>query len=65
MNNKSTTTIVILLLIFFYPVGVPLMFITKTFKRKTRWIIAIFFLVAVIIGLSALIFMTTSPNYIH
>ena len=65
MNKKLTTTLVILSIIFFYPAGIPLMFITKTFERKTRWIITLSFLLAIVIGLSALIFMTSSPDYIH
>ena len=66
LNNKNRTNkvIAILFLIFFYPFGIPYMWVTKAFSKKTSWIITLSFLAAIIVGLSALIFMTSGPDYI-
>lgn len=61
MNKNLKTTLVILTIILFYPLGLPLMFITKTFTRKTRWIITIIFIAAIVLGLSSLIIFSGYP----
>ena len=52
---------VILLIIFFYPLGIPVMWILGVFTKKTRWIITISFIVAIIIGLGSLVLFTSGP----
>ena len=63
MNEKKV--IVILLIIFFYPAGIPLMWILGVFTKKTRWIVTLSFLIAIILGLGSIILWTSSPGYIH
>lgn len=65
MKNNVQKTIIILVIIFFYPLGIPLMFATKTFTLKTRLIITFSFLIAIVIGLLSIILWTSSPGYIH
>ncbi|MFK5883048.1 MAG: hypothetical protein QM489_01770 [Candidatus Izemoplasma sp.] len=61
MKKNLKTILVTLVIIFFYPLGLPLMFITKTFTRKTRWIITLIFVVAIVLGLLALILLSGQP----
>ncbi len=63
MNGKKA--IVILLIIFFYPLGIPVMWISGVFTKKTRWIITLSFVLAIILGLASLIFLTSSPGYVY
>lgn len=65
MTKKTMNTLVILLLIFFYPFGIPFMFITQTFSRKTRWIITLSFIIAIVLGLGAIILWTSGPGYMY
>lgn len=66
MPNKSQTNNVIttIFLIFLYPFGIPYMWVTKAFSKKTRWIITLSFVLAIVIGLSAIIFWTSGPDYV-
>lgn len=67
MNNKKQTTnlISILILIFHFPFGIPFMWITGSFSLKTRWIVTLSFIAAIVIGLGSIILWTSSPGYIH
>ncbi|HBP25755.1 MAG TPA: hypothetical protein DD618_02245 [Acholeplasmatales bacterium] len=62
-NSQRNQLITILLLIFLYPVGLPYMWVSKPFAKKTRLIITICFLGAVFLGLMMIILWTTSPGY--
>lgn len=62
-KQKTNEAFVILFIIFFYPFGLPYMWLTKAFTKKTRWIVTISFLAAIIIGLASLIIWTISPGY--
>ena len=66
MKNKSQTNNVItaVFIILFYPFGIPYMWITKAYSNKTRWIITIYLIVMIILGLSALILFTSGHGYI-
>ena len=63
--KKDYTVYTILLLIFYFPIGIPFMWIIKTFSVKTRTKITLAFLFAIILGLLSLILWTSSPGYIH
>ena len=63
MNGKKA--IVILLIIFFYPLGIPVMWMSGEFTKKTRWIITLSFILAIILGLASLILWTSSPDYMY
>ncbi len=62
-QNQGNNLLTIIFLIFFYPFGIPYMWVTKAFCKKTRWIVTLSFIGAIIIGLAAIIFMTTGPGY--
>ena len=63
-NNQTNNVITIVFIIFFYPFGIPYMWVTKAFSKKTRWIITLSFIFAIIFGLGSLILWTSSPGYI-
>ncbi len=62
---KSYETLTVLLLVFYFPLGIPVMWILGVFTRKTRWIITMSFVIAIILGLGSIILWTSSPGYIH
>jgi uncharacterized membrane protein YvbJ len=62
-NSSKNQLITILLLIFLYPVGLPYMWVSKPFTKKTRLIITVCFLGAIFFGLVMIILWTTSPGY--
>ena len=65
-NKKQTTNLIsILILIFYFPFGIPFMWITGSFSLKTRWIVTLSFIAAIVIGLGSIILWTSSPGYIH
>ena len=65
-TKKQTYNILsVIFLIFFYPFGLPFMWVTGSFDKKARWIITLWFVVTIIIGLAALILFTSSPGYVH
>ncbi len=47
--------LVISLIIIFYPFGILVMWISRTFTKKTRWIITLSFGLAIILGLGSLV----------
>ena len=63
-NRKQTYNLLsILFLIFFYPLGLPFMWITNSFTKKTRWVITLWFIATIILGLIALILFTSGHGY--
>ncbi|KFZ26619.1 MAG: hypothetical protein KQ78_01144 [Candidatus Izimaplasma bacterium HR2] len=63
-DRKQTNNILsVIFLIFFYPFGIPYMWVTKSFSNKTRWIITIYLIVMIVLGLAALILFTSSHGY--
>ncbi len=55
----------ILLLIFYFPAGLPYMWLTRPFRRKTQRIITACFLIAILLGFLMIIVWTTSPGYLY
>ncbi len=53
--------ITIFLIILFYPIGLTIMWVLRVFTKKTRWIITISFIVAIILGLGSLVLLTKGP----
>lgn len=64
-SNELKNVVAILLIIFYFPLGVPFMWVTKSFSKKTRWIITLSFIAAIVLGLGTIILWTSSPGYIH
>lgn len=64
-NNIAKIIISIVLLIFFYPAGIIFMWASSTFSLKTRGVITMLFLLAIIIGIGSLILWTSSPGYMY
>ncbi len=62
-DSPRNQLITILLLIFLYPIGLPYMWVSKPFTKKTRLIITLCFLGAVVLGLAMIILWTTGPGY--
>ncbi len=58
-NNIFTTFFII----FFYPLGIPYMWYSGAYSEKVRWIITLSFIGAIVLGLSAIVFMTSGPDY--
>jgi len=64
-NRQTFDVFSILLIIFYFPFGLPFMWLTKSFSKKTRWIITLSFVAAIVFGLGTIILWTSSPGYIH
>lgn len=62
INDRNWT---IFLLIFYFPLGLPLMWIVRPFSKRTRWIISLSFLGAILLGFIMIIVWTTSPSYLY
>jgi len=62
-NSSKNQLITILLLIFFYPVGLPYMWVSKPFTKKTRVAITLCFIGAIFLGFVMIILWTSSPGY--
>jgi|GEM_PF-3310134 len=63
--KREKEIIVSLLVIFIFPIGIPIMWLTKTYLKDIRIVITIAFITAIVIGIGALILWTSSPGYIH
>jgi len=64
-DDGATRTLCILMLIFFYPAGLIYMWIFRPFTKKTRWIITLSFLGAILLGFIMIIWWTTMPGYLY
>jgi uncharacterized membrane protein YvbJ len=64
-DSTARRLIATLLLIFYFPLGLPYMWIMKPFSKKTRWIISLAFLSAILLGFTMIIIWTTLPGYSH
>lgn len=60
--SQKVTTLAILLLIFIYPFGLPFMWASGVFTRRTRWIFTLSFLLAIILGFLMIFLWTASPR---
>lgn len=61
-NSESNRFFTILLLIFVFPYGLPYMWITRPFTKKTRWIISLSFIIATMLGFLMILVGTTLPQ---
>ncbi len=64
-SNPLISIVVIFSLIFFFPVGLLIMWILRPFTRRTRWIISLLFIGAVVFGFGLIIWWTTLPGYLY
>ncbi|MBU1145367.1 MAG: hypothetical protein KJ971_05875 [Firmicutes bacterium] len=65
MKKADLNLITILLLIFIYPIGLLIMWAFLPFTKKTRWIISLCFLGAILLGFAVIIAWTSSPGYMY
>lgn len=61
-NTESNRFFTILLLIFIFPFGLPYMWLTRPFTKKTRWIISLAFILTSLFGFIMIIVGTSLPS---
>lgn len=61
-NSEANRFFTILMLVFIFPYGLPYMWITRPFTKKTRWIISLAFILTSLLGFIMIIVGTTLPQ---
>jgi len=63
--NRTLEVVTTLFLIFWFPIGLLVMWVSKPYTKKTRWIISLCFLIPAFLGFLIVLLWTSMPGYLY